>query len=173
MKALEEMNETTTYTMDLEIDEDGYLDKECPNPECLSKFKVYAEDWKEKFSDEEVYCPFCGNAAPADSWWTTEQIEQAKEQAIDSVKAKINQAIKKDTEDFNRHSNKKGFITMGMKVSGSTYAVDLPAAVLEVMQQKLFVKNVEQGMKLLVQLFTVRAVDIILLNKHLQTLSRK
>lgn len=137
LRMLEKLSKTTTYTMDIEADKDGYLDKECPNEDCLSKFKVYADDWKDKFSDEAVYCPFCGKVAPAKSWWTTEQIEQAKEQAIGSVKAKINQALSQDANDFNRHTPKKGFITMSMKFSGSTYAPNLPAAALEEMQQKI------------------------------------
>lgn len=111
--------------------------KNAPMKIAYQNSKVYAEDWREKFSDEAVYCPFCGKVAPAKSWWTTEQIEQAKSQAINGVKAKINQALEQDTNDFNRHTPKTGFITMSMKFSGSTYAPNLPAAALEEMQQKI------------------------------------
>lgn len=78
LRMLEQLNGTMTYKMDVLPDEDGYYDKECPNEKCLSKFKVNAEDWKNLFRDEEAFCPFCGHSAPATSWWTTEQIEQAK-----------------------------------------------------------------------------------------------
>ena len=102
LRMLEQLNGTMTYKMDVLPDEDGYYDKECPNEKCLSKFKVNAEDWKNLFSDEAVFCPFCGHSAPSRSWWTTEQIEQAKEQAFNQVSAKIGQALQADAREFNR-----------------------------------------------------------------------
>ena len=45
LKLLESLQKPRTYTTEIEIDEDGYYDKECPNPICLSKFKVHADDW--------------------------------------------------------------------------------------------------------------------------------
>jgi uncharacterized Zn finger protein (UPF0148 family) len=117
-------------------DEDGYLDKECPNQDCQSKYKVNSEDWKAIFSDENVYCPFCGHSDPANKWYTTEQIEQAKQQAVDNIKAQLGQALKKDASNFNRTAP-KGFISMSMKFSGTTYAANLPAEAMEEMQQKI------------------------------------
>lgn len=137
IKTLEILEGGSTYTMDIECDKDGYIDKECPNQDCMSKFKVLAEDWKGKISEEHVCCPFCGHVAPANSWWTTEQIEQAKEQAVRSIGAMINDSIEKDVKQFNRHSPKKGFIRVSMKFSGSTYAPNLPAEALEEMEQKI------------------------------------
>ncbi len=65
LRMLEQLNGTMTYKMDVLPDEDGYYDKECPNEKCLSKFKVNAEDWKNLFSNEAVFCPFCGHSAPS------------------------------------------------------------------------------------------------------------
>ena len=42
-------------------DEKGYFDRECPNEQCLYKFKINLEDWKNIVSDEEVHCPMCGH----------------------------------------------------------------------------------------------------------------
>lgn len=122
--------------MEILPDSDGYIDKECPNPDCQSKFKVNDEDWGNLFSDEAVYCPFCGHEAPAESWWTTEQIEQLEKQAVESLEAQLGQALERDTKNFNRHAP-KGFITMSMKFSGTTYAPNLPAVALEEMEQKI------------------------------------
>lgn len=137
LRMLEQLNGTMTYKMDVLPDEDGYYDKECPNEKCLSKFKVNAEDWKNLFSDEAVFCPFCGHSAPARSWWTTEQIEQAKEQAINQVSAKIGQALEADAREFNRSQPRKSFIKMSMKFSGRTSFINLPASALEEMEQKI------------------------------------
>ena len=137
LKMLEQLNGTMTYTMDVLPDEDGYYDKECPNEKCSSKFKVNAEDWKNLFRDEEAFCPFCGHSAPATSWWTTEQIEQAKKQAFNQVSAKIGQALEKDAMDFNRSQPRKSFIKMSMKFSGQTSFINLPVSALEEMEQKI------------------------------------
>ncbi len=29
-------------------DDEGYLDRECPSPECLFEFKVHEDDWRDK-----------------------------------------------------------------------------------------------------------------------------
>ena len=62
--------------------------------------------------------PLCRHDAPADSWWTTEQIDQAKRQAFKYAKGRIGQAIDKDARVFNRMQPKNSFIKMSMKASG-------------------------------------------------------
>lgn len=136
-RALEELSRTTTYSMEVLPDEDGYFDKECPNEECLSQFKVNAEDWENLFSDEAVYCPFCGYSAPAKNWWTTEQVEQAESQAIKMVEAKLGAALDRDARDFNRSQSRNSFIKMSMKYKGRKSFVNLPSFALEEMQQKI------------------------------------
>ena len=64
----------------IETDENGYINKECPSGSCKFKFKVHAENWKDIFRDETVYCPLYRHEAKADSWWTTERVEHAKRQ---------------------------------------------------------------------------------------------
>ena len=137
LKLLDQLNGSMTYKMDILPDEDGYYDKECPNEKCLSKFKVNADDWSELFSDEAVHCPFCGHTAPARSWWTTEQIEQAKQQAVDQLSAQIGQALQSDAMSFNRSQPRKSFFKMSMRFSGKTHFVNLPAIALETMEQKI------------------------------------
>ena len=34
--------------LEIKPDEKGYFDRECPNENCLSTFKVNLDDWKEK-----------------------------------------------------------------------------------------------------------------------------
>lgn len=72
IKRLEQANTTVS----LPLDEEGYLDRECPSQECQFLFKIHAEDWKGICRDEEVFCPLCRHAAPAKSWFTTEQAEK-------------------------------------------------------------------------------------------------
>lgn len=53
------------------LDDDGYLDRECPNEAGGALFKILADDWKEKVCDEDVFCPFCihtsGDASTANT----------------------------------------------------------------------------------------------------------
>lgn len=79
------------------LDEDGFFRRECPF--CHKEFKVLLEkeeladlgqggidsfmlEEKEKetnlteggSSETEYFCPYCGQQAPSDSWWTQEQV---------------------------------------------------------------------------------------------------
>lgn len=136
LKTLKKLGNSVYYETSIEVDEDGYIDKECPNDKCLSKFKVKADDWCNLVSDEEVHCPYCGHIAPANSWYTTEQIEEAKSQAIQSVKNQLGEAIRKDARKFNAKP-KTGFVSMSLKVSGWEKQPLLPIKALALMEQKL------------------------------------
>jgi len=56
LRAMKQLN-GTTYKMKIMPDKNGYLDKECPNHECLSKFKVWPEDWETKIEDISLLFP--------------------------------------------------------------------------------------------------------------------
>ena len=114
------------------------MDKECPSGGCMFKFKVHEEDWGNIFRDEAVYCPLCRHEAPADSWWTTEQIDHAKRQAFKYVEGRIGRAMDSDARNFNRSQRRDSFITMSMKVSGfNRSTVILPAHATELMELKI------------------------------------
>lgn len=92
--------------IELKSDEKGYLDRECPNEECLYKFKVHIEDWKNKVSNDEVHCPMCGNTDTSDKWWTQEQLEDIqkiiKSYAISYIQEELGNGLK----SLERSSNK-------------------------------------------------------------------
>ena len=119
IKVLKKKLERMQISVPVKTDENGYLDKECPNEECLYQFKVNAEDWTNLFLDEAVYCPKCRHSAPADSWWTTEQLENAREQAISHVHGLFGEALKNGAQAFNRSQPKKGFLQLSLQVSGT------------------------------------------------------
>lgn len=103
----------------IKADAEGYLDKECPNKECLFVFKAKEEDWKNLFKDEAVFCPMCGHEAPAKSFFTTEQVEKAREQGIKYVRGRIDAALVEGASDFNRRQDRNAFISMSVKVTGT------------------------------------------------------
>lgn len=118
-RELNRLEQGLTLSIPVEPDEEGYFDKKCPAENCLFQFKVNAEDWVNLFLDEAVYCPMCRHEAPADSWWTTEQIEYAREQAVEHVRGLIGDSLHKMARRFNASQPKNGFIRMSMEVSGT------------------------------------------------------
>ncbi|ANU20550.1 hypothetical protein BBI15_10140 [Planococcus plakortidis] len=92
-------------------DEKGYFDRECPHEECEFVFKIYILDWKNKVSDEKVYCPRCGHTAPSDSWWTQGQLDSmrdiARQWAINEVQKTIHESFKKISRNSNKYVNIK------------------------------------------------------------------
>lgn len=138
LEFLKKMQTPQKYSMEIEEDEDGYYDKECPNEECLQKFKVNAEDWINKIiPNDKCHCPFCGCVKGYNSWWATEQIEQAKRQAKEEVCAELGSALEKDVIRFNKSQAKNSFIKFSMTFSGKKHALILPAKALETMKQKV------------------------------------
>lgn len=115
----------------IEVDEKGYVDKQCPSDQCEFLFKVKQEDWANLFKDEAVWCPMCRHEARADQWFTIAQVEHAKAEALTVVKGEINGALRADAEKFNRRQPRNSFISMSMKVDGGiqrTYALPARAA---------------------------------------------
>lgn len=80
-------------------DAKGYFDIECPNENCLYTFKINMQDWEEKVSDDEVYCPMCGHVDTADKWWTKEQLEAIQNiaigYAVDHIQGELDKAFGK------------------------------------------------------------------------------
>jgi hypothetical protein len=60
----------------LTLDNDGFLRRECP--QCMREFKWHhgpANEEAEQHHDPTTYyCPFCGQPAGQDSWWTQQQL---------------------------------------------------------------------------------------------------
>ena len=77
------MSDIIRVPIKIQSDDKGYIDRECPNEECLFNFKIKLDDWKEKVSDEEVHCPMCGHIDTSDKWWTQQQLDEMRKIASD------------------------------------------------------------------------------------------
>ena len=126
-RLISEANDTKVYVTGLApLDDDGYIDRECPADGCKFAFKVHGEDWRAIVRDEEVFCPFCGHEADARKWWTTEQAENAKQQALAKLRGMVSEAVQKDAANFNRRQPRGGFLTMSMKVKIGAREIVMP-----------------------------------------------
>ena len=137
LRQLKEIDETKV-SIPIETDENGFFDKECPDEECMFLFKVHRDDWVNIFKDESVFCPMCGKNSTSDTFWTTEQISNAKKQATEFIESKIHKAIKDDSRIFNNKKSKNGFISISMNVKGHTpQKLIIPIPSEEIFEQKI------------------------------------
>lgn len=138
LQALKEIEGTKRISIPIEADAKGYIDKQCPNKECEFLFKIQQDDWKDKARDESIWCPMCGHSAPADQWFTIDQVEHAKAEAVAMLQGKINQAMRESADAFNARQPRTGFIRMSMKVTGGhSRTFVMPAAATDEMQLEI------------------------------------
>jgi hypothetical protein len=137
-RALRKLDGTSlSVPVSIVADSDGHYDRQCPASECEFLFKVHEEYWRTIVRDEGVWCPFCGHEAPSNEWWTSEQINKAKEAALADVKNRVNSAMRRDAARFNRRQPRNAFLTMSLKVDARPRQIVLPAAASDPMQLKI------------------------------------
>ena len=90
----------------LKSDDKGYLDRECPNENCLYKFKINIEDWENIVSKDKVYCPMCGNSDISDNWWTQEQLKECENIAQNFAISYIQEELRKSLKSLEKSSSK-------------------------------------------------------------------
>lgn len=93
------------YSVELPLD-DGFIRRECPH--CKRHFKWHygaTDDRPHDAVEPAVYwCPYCGETAPPDHWWTTEQLEyltlSAAGPAMREIADKLNQSLTTQPDSF-------------------------------------------------------------------------
>lgn len=85
-----ELESLSKKTVSIIPDSKGMIDRQCPKIECKAHFKVNAEDWKNIFKDEGVFCPFCRNKSISSKYLPSEQLKAIK----NNLQRAINHTIK-------------------------------------------------------------------------------
>jgi uncharacterized Zn finger protein (UPF0148 family) len=132
---LKKLEQGVKIPVTLQLDEDGYLDRICPAETCHAEFKVLFLDWKEKVSDEKVYCPICCHNAPSDEWNTDEQREYIHSVAIAHVQNVIHSALTEDASRFNR-AQRSGFVQITLSTSRGPQPIIVPVEAAKTMRQQ-------------------------------------
>jgi hypothetical protein len=132
---LKKMEGGSQFTLSIPIDENGYFDRRCPSEACQADFKVLMEDWKQKVSDAQVFCPTCREEAKATEWNTPKQQEYIKQVGINHVQRIIGQALSQDANDYNRRQ-RPGFINISMSYKPGTPTLIIPISANEELRQK-------------------------------------
>lgn len=171
IKELKKLERTKQISVPINTDKDGYVDKKCPKDECLFQFKVDEQDWEDLFDDENAYCPFCRHEAKLDSWRTTEQLEQAKDQVTKHILGRLGKALKQGARNFNLQLPRNSFIKMSVTVKGTQpYHYILPIPSKEEMQLKIHCKQCNAKYAVIGSAFFCPCCDTIQLKKLLTTL---
>jgi uncharacterized Zn finger protein (UPF0148 family) len=135
IRELKKMEGGSQFTISIPIDNDGYFDRRCPSEACQADFKVLMEDWKQKVSDVQVFCPICREEAKATEWNTPEQQEYIRQVGINYIQSLIGQALSQDANDFNRRQ-RPGFINISMSYKPGTPPLVVPISAAEELRQK-------------------------------------
>jgi len=118
------------------LDDDGYLDRECPNDACLASFKIFGDDWTEKVRDEEVFCPVCGHVDTSDQWVTQEQLGHCESSLMAEIMPMVDGEMQGMTRDFNRGMPSGGLFSMSMSYNSSHPVAVVPITAADLMQQR-------------------------------------
>jgi hypothetical protein len=136
LRELRRMEQGERMPIELALDDEGYLDRVCPNAPCAVDFKVHFEDWCHKVPDEGVHCPICGFRAPSTEWNTPDQVEQIKAAALRHIHKTLGDAFDSDARRFNRSQRSDSFIKMSMSYRPGPLPILVPAEASDVMRQR-------------------------------------
>ena len=128
------MEQPTRIPIDMQLDDDGYFDRACPNPECGIPFKVKFEDWRDTVSNEEVHCPICGVVKPSTEWNTPAQLEQIRSTALRHVHGQLDRALSRSVRTS--RPQHFGLVSMTWSYKPGSPPVLVTAEASEVMTQK-------------------------------------
>lgn len=94
-------------------DKEGFIGRECPNAECLGYFKVVPGTGMDT---HDCFCPYCGQRASDDQFFTQEQIQYATSVALNRL---TGEAIKAFKEGFEGAGVKGGLFSLRFEVTGT------------------------------------------------------
>ena len=93
------MSNTKTFTIDIPLDEDGYLEMECDF--CMNRFMLH----KDTYENEEYlhfFCPICGLPNDTNTFFCTEVLEKMQQVAANYALAQIDAMLDKSFKGLNK-----------------------------------------------------------------------
>jgi uncharacterized Zn finger protein (UPF0148 family) len=132
---LKKLEHGVEIPVNLPLDDDGYLDRECHADTCHAEFKILPQHWREKVSDDKVYCPICRHEAPSGEWNTNEQHEYIKAVAVAHLQDVVHSALSEDARRFNR-AQRPGFIRISMSAKRGAPPTIMPVEAAKAMRQQ-------------------------------------
>ena len=72
------MDDEIKVPIELPVDDDGFLRRECPSCEQQFKWYVHQEGDPDAEVVDQYYCPLCGVPSGLDTWCTPDQLDYAQ-----------------------------------------------------------------------------------------------
>ncbi len=94
-RQLKKIPESQLVPIQIQLDDELYLDRRCPAEECGAAFKVLFEDWTEKVPDDEAWCAICGEIDEPQEFNTPDQIRQIHDEGIAHLTGQLDDAFKR------------------------------------------------------------------------------
>ena len=117
IREIKKLEQPRTVSINVALDDKGYYDRECPNPECGGHFKVLFDDWRDKVRDEQVFCPFCRHEDDSGEWNTPEQQRYIEQVAHAEMSRLLNGALSRAVRRTRPKHFGGGPITLSMSLS--------------------------------------------------------
>ncbi len=88
------MGDDISIPVQLPLDSDGFLRRECPS--CELEFKWFNHEQGDPDAEgvEQYHCPRCGATASTDSWWTPGQLAYMQSVAAPEIEQAIGDAFR-------------------------------------------------------------------------------
>ena len=136
LRELRALERGVRIPVEIELDDNGYLDRRCPSDECGTHFKVMFEDWRDIIRDEVVYCPLCRHDANSSDWNTAEQVGYLKNVGIAYMQKKLSRAFQSDARRFNLRQSKDNLIRMNMSYRTGHIPIPVLAKATNILSQE-------------------------------------
>ncbi len=119
LRELERLEQGVEISIEVPLDEKGFLDRQCPSKPCQHQFKVLFDDWTDKVPDESAFCPLCGHTDHPHEMSTPAQEEYIHDVGLQHVSGIIDKALVSDAQRHNRKERarpKNGLIDISMSM---------------------------------------------------------
>lgn len=114
----------SSYSIELPLDDDGFIRRECPA--CRTEFKWHygpTDLTPDSFVDPSSYwCPICGRPADSNAWFTTAQVDYMQKIGVRGFANELDQEMKRSS-----NSPSSGFLKIELNASFRTP----PSALIE------------------------------------------
>lgn len=139
IKAVAEISKNpVAFPVQVNMDADGELDRQCHAPHCQFEFKVISSDWRSKVKDEKAFCPFCGHSAPGSEWSTAAQTEYFTQVGVSHLSRLVTKAMREDAHDWNIRQPRNKLVSISLKVGEErSQKLPLPIEATEPMRLKI------------------------------------
>jgi hypothetical protein len=123
-------------SVEIPLDEQGFLDRQCHGDTCGRYFKVLHSDW-EASDTTSVTCPFCGYVDEPGNFTTEEQQEYLQETALAIAHEKLQEMLTGFAKSVNRGQSRNSMFSINVQTKFSDIPVPVSPDAVESMRLQI------------------------------------